>query len=385
VPGGVVTYTLVFSNAGTDIATGVVITDIVPISVTNTSYTNSGATITETGSISYTWQVATLAPGDSGIITITGVLSPNLPAGHAFTNTSTITTTVIEADSGNNSSSVAVITSDQTRCGLSPGAYSFNLTATVQITITTLGTLDCLTVERFDTNHANAIPAAQTGRYWTITGVDSEGAPASGYSLTLTLPATFTPDAQDQLCRYTGSGTEWDCDVTSYDDINNTVTRGDVTLLSDWAVGNDVPTAVSLASFIATPQADGILLEWETAIEINNVGFNLYRNTSPDEPHNKINDTLIPSQSPGSIFGATYTWVDEDVKTNVTYYYKLEDIEVGGRRTFHGPIKVRLTTPNALTLKASSAPSAPGVLSILILIASLGTATLLWHVRHRHS
>jgi uncharacterized repeat protein (TIGR01451 family) len=380
-PGSVVTYTLAFSNTGTGIATGAIITDVVPISITNVSYTNSGAAITETGSISYTWQVEPLLPGNGGIITITGVLSPNLPAGYAFTNTAAITTTVIDADYSNNGDSAMVTTSDKTRCSLSPGAYSFNLTATVQITITTVGTLDCLTVERVDANHANATPAIQTGRYWMITGVDSGGAPASGYSLTLTLPTTFSPDTSDQVCRYTGSGTVWDCAVTSYDDVNNTITRGDVTLLSDWAVGNDVPTAVTLASFTATAQGGNILVTWETAIEIDNVGFNLHRSTSPDGSYFKLNETLIPSQAPGSIFGATYTWLDEDVEAGTTYYYKLEDVEVGGRRTFHGPVAAQPAEPTALLLRSFGIRGSPAA-ALLMLLGAWGLV-FIWLIRKR--
>ena len=56
VPGQSITYTLVFSNAGGALATGVVITDSIPISVTGTSVLNSGAAITGVGGVDYVWQ-----------------------------------------------------------------------------------------------------------------------------------------------------------------------------------------------------------------------------------------------------------------------------------------------------------------------------------------
>ncbi|NIV32131.1 MAG: hypothetical protein GWN58_22420, partial [Anaerolineae bacterium] len=40
---------------------------------------------------------------------------------------------------------------------------------------------------------------------------------------------------------------------------------------------NIEPTAVELASFDAAAQGNGVLLNWETANEIDNVGFNIYR------------------------------------------------------------------------------------------------------------
>ena len=48
-PGDPVTYALAFTNNGPDTATGVVITDSVPVSVTNTSVVSTGAVITQVG------------------------------------------------------------------------------------------------------------------------------------------------------------------------------------------------------------------------------------------------------------------------------------------------------------------------------------------------
>ncbi len=102
-PGDAITYTLSFSNAGTAGASDVVITDRIPVSITHSSldYTYSGAPITATGSISYAWEVQDLAPGDGGVITITGVLSDSGAVGIA--NRAIITTTSVDYDPSNNS------------------------------------------------------------------------------------------------------------------------------------------------------------------------------------------------------------------------------------------------------------------------------------------
>jgi hypothetical protein len=80
------------------------------------------------------------------------------------------------------------------------------------------------------------------------------------------------------------------------------------------------------------------------------VGFNLYRSTSVDGPYTKLNGALIPSQSPGSIFGAAYTWLDQGVQMDATYYYKIEDVEAGGTRTMHGPTSTSAQNTTKLTL-----------------------------------
>ena len=118
-------------------------------------------------------------------------------------------------------------------------------------------------------------------------------------------------------------------------------------------VGQISPDAVRLVSFTATPLIDGIRLDWETATEIDNLGFNLYRATSPNAEPVRLNGTLIPSQAPGSPFGAHYTWLDQVVRRGVTYYYWLEDVDIHGFTTRHGPVMgmVKSQFPQPVTPK----------------------------------
>ncbi len=88
-PGELITYTLAYTNDSHQVADSVLITDRIPSQMTITDYAHSGAPITPTGSVSYTWQVAALSAGSGGVITITGLLSSPLAAG-VFTNTASI-------------------------------------------------------------------------------------------------------------------------------------------------------------------------------------------------------------------------------------------------------------------------------------------------------
>jgi len=38
--------------------------------------------------------------------------------------------------------------------------------------------------------------------------------------------------------------------------------------------------------------------------------------------------------------GAAYAFVDKNLKNRKTYYYKLEDIDLNGNSTMHGPVSV---------------------------------------------
>jgi len=100
------------------------------------------------------------------------------------------------------------------------------------------------------------------------------------------------------------------------------------------------PTAVELARFEGWPEGPAIHIEWETVSEVDNLGFNLYRADAPDGPYTKLNEELIPSQAPGSPVGAVYVWLDETVQVGQTYYYKLEDVDIHGHTTLHGPVQV---------------------------------------------
>lgn len=106
-PGHTITFTLSYFNDSPTTASNVVISDPLPAEVISPTYTSSGPTVTSTGSISYTWQVADLPPGAQGTINVLGVISPGLSVGSLITNTATISGT--GAYTSVNPSSTAVI------------------------------------------------------------------------------------------------------------------------------------------------------------------------------------------------------------------------------------------------------------------------------------
>jgi hypothetical protein len=105
---------------------------------------------------------------------------------------------------------------------------------------------------------------------------------------------------------------------------------------------NAAPTAVSLAAFDAVAQGNGVLLTWETANEIDNLGFNVYRADSQMGQLARINPYLIASQNPGSVVGEAYSYLDESAAPGATYTYWLEDIDGSGVATRHGPVAARM-------------------------------------------
>jgi hypothetical protein len=107
---------------------------------------------------------------------------------------------------------------------------------------------------------------------------------------------------------------------------------------------HETSTAIELLSFTARAGGDGVTLAWETATEIDNAGFNLYRAASADGPYAKINAILIPAE--GNAFsGASYTYLDKGTnEENIVYFYELEDVDRYGISTFHGPVSTSSDT-----------------------------------------
>ena len=97
------------------------------------------------------------------------------------------------------------------------------------------------------------------------------------------------------------------------------------------------PTLIELSSFTATAGLSRVVLAWSTEAEIDNAGFNLYCSESEGGAYSKINGSLIPARGTPTR-GASYAFIDADAKNRRTYYYKLEDIDLSGKSTMHGPV-----------------------------------------------
>jgi hypothetical protein len=92
-----------------------------------------------------------------------------------------------------------------------------------------------------------------------------------------------------------------------------------------------------MADFQASPAAGGVLLTWQTALERDTLGFDLFRADSPDGPRTQLNPEMIPAQAIGGLMGADYTFRDATAQSGHLYDYWLEVYNLDGRQTF-GPL-----------------------------------------------
>jgi hypothetical protein len=114
-------------------------------------------------------------------------------------------------------------------------------------------------------------------------------------------------------------------------------TSGD--LYYDGDIGGLGVTLVDLTYFAAQGAGDVVTVEWETAQEIDNAGYNVYRSESAAGAFEKLNDALIPGAF-SSLVGRQYFYEDSSVALGQLYYYKLEAVDTRGVSTWHGPICV---------------------------------------------
>jgi len=137
VAGGMVSYSIAYSNVGNQAATGVVITETVPA---NTSFVANGSTIgwscpdNSAAGVSCTLAIGNLAAGGSGSATFVVKLANTVPAG-----VNQVLNTVTIADDGTNGSDLSSSNNSSSTSTLINTASELVLTKTVNVTTALAG------------------------------------------------------------------------------------------------------------------------------------------------------------------------------------------------------------------------------------------------------
>jgi hypothetical protein len=135
--------------------------------------------------------------------------------------------------------------------------------------------------------------------------------------------------------------------------------------ISEGTEQRPAPTAVTLKTFEALQYGDGVLLKWKSSHEVNNLGFNVYREANGEllrlTPELITGSALLAGSGTPLTAGHHYVWWDSSVpglqlsaprsKLSAIKYW-LEDVDLTGQRTFHGPVEVQLSA-SSFELSAS--------------------------------
>jgi hypothetical protein len=104
---------------------------------------------------------------------------------------------------------------------------------------------------------------------------------------------------------------------------------------------------VELTSFTADVTGNSVVLNWITATEVNNQGFEILRSAQNDNDWQKIG--YVPG------FGTTtepksYSYIDQSV-TSETYYYRLKQIDFDGSFTYSSVVETEVSLPTEFSLE----------------------------------
>jgi hypothetical protein len=167
----------------------------------------------------------------------------------------------------------------------------------------------------------------------------------SGFSATLRLhylAAELNGNTETSLELWRRDGTTWNKRgrTGAVNTINKWVELSGVTAFSPWSLSSVGPTEIELVHFTATRFDGGrVLLEWQTGYEVDNIGFNLYR--EQDGKRVLITRELIAGSAlvagTGTLMaaGRSYSWTDRISDDGPDARYWLEEVSLDGHSLWH--------------------------------------------------
>ena len=363
--GSNVTYTQIVTNNGPAVTTaGMTITQTTPPNTTFQSMTPPAG-----------WTCGTLPPvGGTGTITCTA-------SGTLAVNGTATFTLLLQVNAGTTSGTNVTDTVTASAANIVPGITTNTASATV--VVASANSADVAIVKTGSPN-----PVTQgTPLTYTLTITNNGPASATNVTVTDTLPsvvtylsATATPSgscseangvvtcllgtianagtATISILTLPGVSSVVSNTATVFADQSDPISSNNTSTQSETITA---PTSITLQSFSAHFGADKnganrVILTWKTSGEAHNLGFNVYReqaaNRTRMNPSIIAGSALLMSGALPKHAGRTYGWIDPSVGLSGASYW-LEDIDVNGTRTMHGPVSPSTAVQAADTTAAS--------------------------------
>ena len=190
-------------------------------------------------------------------------------------------------------------------------------------------------------------------RYWDLT---SSGGTFSDPQVTLSYNANDNVSVDETSLRIAQyNGTDWESIGGSGSALNvGTISSSSMTDFSSGYVtfgdvNGDNPLPVELVAFEALASFSQITLNWTTASEFNNLGFNIYRVIDGEDTWYKLNSSIIAGRGTASD-KSDYSLIDNKITAGETYRYKLESVSINGLAVEERIIDVTVPVPNQYVL-----------------------------------
>jgi uncharacterized repeat protein (TIGR01451 family) len=358
--GNTVTYTQTVTNNGPAAATTVTFTESTPPNTTFQSITQPAGwtcgtlpAVGGTGTITCT--ATTLALNASASFSLVLQTATGTPAGTNISDTVTASASNLVTNANSNSSTATVTIGNSSSADMaivktaSPNPVLEGDILTYTLAVTNNGPASATTVIVTDTLPSVMTYLAST----TTTGTCSEaggsvtcqlGTIANAGTATITITVVAgTPGVVSNTATVTA-------DQIDPTPANNSSTQTETIV---------APTSIMLTAFSARIVTDKTgaahtMLSWKSGGETHNLGFNIYREQNGSQV--RINSSLIAGSAllmSGALpkhSAKGYSWIDStiDSATDSTIAasgtYWLEDVDVNGTRTMHGPVSMQTAT-----------------------------------------
>ncbi len=328
--GSNVSFSITVTNRGPGDASGIEILDALPAGLTFVSATPDIGSYTSSTGI---WQLGSLANGASTSLTIVAQVTQ----ASAIINTASVTKSIPADPTSSNNTSSANVTGQEADLVLTKQASSTSAmvgtNVSYTITLTNNGPSDAsgvIVTDQWPAGLAFVSATASQGSFNSSTYVWDVGTVTNGANATLTIIAQVM-----QAIPITNSA-----QVSAADQPDpNSIPGNNSSIENDQAQVDIIgrPTAIHLSRFTASTGTNGVLLAWETSLEVNTWGFQIYRSASGERADAVlITDRLILARG-RSQAGSQYTWLDQTAVPGQAYSYWLLEVETDGTPAEYGP------------------------------------------------
>ncbi len=183
-------------------------------------------------------------------------------------------------------------------------------------------------------------------RYWTLS---SSGLTNPNYSAEFTYVDADITGTESNLYGGKYNGSVWST-LGAVDALNNKVTASGQTSFSDFTAGESGALPVELSSFSLSYSGGFVTLNWETANEVNNFGFEIERQVSSKQSVGGNWDKIgFVNGNGNSNSPKDYSFADKTILSG-KYSYRLKQIDNDGKYEYSKAIEVDLGTPNKFSL-----------------------------------
>jgi hypothetical protein len=182
-------------------------------------------------------------------------------------------------------------------------------------------------------------------RYWTIT---ASGVSSPQYNVTFYYTDDDVVGTESNLYGGKFDGSTWTT-LTAVNTETNSFSSGTQTTFSDFTAGELGGLPVELTSFTALLTDNKVTLNWQTATEVNNYGFNVERSEQVMYKSNEWEKIGFVKGNGNSNSPKSYSFSDPKLSSG-RVKYRLKQIDLDGQYEYSNAVEVNVDAPTSFSV-----------------------------------